>query len=347
MHLIKFLIPFMLIFPQVIIAEENLPFDTATVNLEKLPQTRAFNGVVEAINKATVSAQVSGRVTEINFDVNDSVKKGEVILRIRDNEYKARLRTAEAGLNEAKAGYKDARLEFERIEGLVKDKIVSGADFDKAKAALNAAEARVAASQSRITEAQEQVDNTVIRAPFRGVVVERHIQMGETTQVGQPVMTGFSLDELRVTTDIPQAFINPVRKYQKASVRFSENADQSIPVISMITFPYANPTSHTFRVRANLPTSVPDLLPGMLVKIDFTIDDTQRLLIPNDAIVRRSEVIATYVVNTQNQVKLRQIRLGHRFGNKTEVLAGMTAGETVALNPVSAGIYLKQQAGLK
>jgi len=346
MRLIKSLIPFILICPQIILAEQNLPFDTATVNLEKSLQTRAFDGVVEAINKATVSAQVSGRVTEINFDVNDYVKQGEVILRIRDNEYKARLRTAKAGLNEAKAGYKDTQLEYERIKGLIKEKIVSNADFDKAKAVLKAAEARVAASEAKITEAQEQVDNTVIRAPFSGVVVERHVQVGETTQMGQPVMTGFSLHELRVNTDIPQAFINPVRKYQKASVRFSENADQSIPVTSMITFPYANPTSHTFRVRANLPAKVPNLLPGMLVKIDFTIDEAERLLIPNAAIVHRSEVVATYVVN-ENRLALRQIRLGYRFGDKTEVLAGMTAGETVALNPVSAGIYLKQQAESK
>ncbi len=347
MRLIKSLIPFILICPQILLAEQNLPFDIATVKLEKSPQTRAFDGVVEAINKATVSAQVSGRVTEINFDVNDYVKKGEVILRIRDNEYNARLRTAKAGLNEAKAGYKDAQLEYKRINGLVKEKIVSNADFDKAKAALKAAEARVAASEAKITEVQEQVDNTVIRAPFSGVVVERHVQVGETTQMGQPVMTGFSLHELRVNTDIPQAFINPIRKYQKASVRFAENAGKIIPVKSMITFPYANPTSHTFRVRANLPAKVPNLLPGMLVKVDFTIDEAERLLIPNAAIVHRSEVVAVYVVNAQNRVMLRQIRLGHRFGDKTEVLAGITAGENVALDPVRAGIYLKQQAESK
>jgi len=347
MRLIKSLVTFVLIFPQIVMAEENLPFATATINLEKSPQTRAFDGVVEAVNKATVSAQVSGRVTTIKFDVNDFVKKGDVIIRIRDNEYNARLRTAKAGLNEAKAGYRDAELEFDRIKGLVKDRMVSDAEFDKAKAGLKAAEARVAASEAKITEAQEQVDNTVIRAPFSGVVVERHIEVGETTQVGQPVMTGFSLDELRVNTDIPQAFINAIRKHKKASVRFAENSSDSIPVKNMVTFPYANPISHTFRVRTNLPKKTKNLLPGMLVKVDFVINEAQRLLIPNNAIVRRSEVVAAYVLNEENQIILRQIRLGHRFGDKTEVLAGLSEGETVALDPVRAGIYLKQQAESK
>ena len=333
--------------PQLLLAEQKLTFDTAKINWEKSPQIRTFDGVVEAVNQATVSAQVSGRVTEINFDVNDFVQQGAVILRIRDTEYKARLSSAKAGLNEAKAGFKDAQLELARIKGLVKDKMVPESDYDKAEAALKAAEARVAASESRIKEVQEQMDNTVIRAPFSGVVVERHVQIGETTQIGQPLMTGFSLEKLRVNVDIPQAFINAVRKHQQAQVNIPGDDERSVAIESMTIFPYANPTSHTFRVRAVLPEKLSQLLPGMLVKISFTIDETERLLIPNSAIVRRSEVVASYVVDEKQQVTLRQIRLGHEYNNKTEVLAGLSPGETVALDPIRAGIYLKQQAETK
>lgn len=345
MRLINTLLSLVFIYPQITLSVENLPFDTAKANMEASADVRTFDGVVEAINQASVSAQLSGRVTKINFDVNDFVEQGEIILRIRDTEYKARLRSAKAGLNEAKAGLKDAQLEFKRIEGLIKEKLVSDADFDKAKAALNAAKARVAAGVANVAEIQEQVDNTVIRAPFSGVVVERHIQLGETAQPGQPVMSGLSLNELRVNVDIPQAFINPIRKYQQANVRLVDHLKTNIAAKNITTFPYANPSSHTFRVRVDLSEKVPNLFPGMLVKVDFTIDEVQRLLIPSNAIVHRSEVVATYVVNSENRVILRQIRLGHRFGDKTEVIAGLNPGETVALDPVRAGIYLKQQAG--
>ena len=333
--------------PQLLLAEQNVTFATAKIGWEKLPLIRTFDGVVEAINQATVSAQVSGRVTEIYFDVNDFVQQGEVILRIRDTEYKARLDSARAGLNEAKAGFKDAQLELARIKGLVKDKMVPESDFDKAEAALSTAKARVAASESRIKEVQEQVDNTVIRAPFSGVVVQRHVQIGEATQMGQALMTGFSLDALRVNVDIPQAFINAVRKYQQAMVNIPGDVERQVPVKGLTIFPYANPTSHTFRVRAELPEKLVELLPGMLVKINFTVDETERLLIPNNAIVRRSEVIGSYVLDEKNQITLRQIRLGHEFDGKTEVLAGLDAGETVALDPVRAGVILKQQAETK
>ena len=270
-----------------------------------------------------------------------------MILRIRDTEYKARLSSAKAGLNEAKAVNEDAQLELARIKGLVKDKMVPESDYDKAEAALKAAEARVAASESRIKEVQEQVNNTVIRAPFSGVVIERHVQIGETTQIGQPLMTGFSLDKLRVNVDVPQAFINAVRRHQQAQVSLPGEGDRQMEIKSMTIFPYANPTSHTFRVRAALPEKLSELLPGMLVKIAFTVDETERLLIPNSAVVRRSEVVASYVIDENNHIALRQMRLGHEFNGKTEVLAGLIAGETVALDPIRAGVYLKRQAEKK
>ena len=110
------------------------------------------------------------------------------------------------------------------------------------------------------------------------------------------------------------------------------------------TAPVAEPTTNTFRVRVDLPEGSARLFPGMFVKVGFVVGETHRLLVPHDAIVRRSELSAVYVV-TDGRVGLRQVRLGRRYGEDAEVLAGLDEGETVALDPVAAGIYIKERQG--
>ena len=319
---------------------------TATAVFESSAKEQTLDGVIEAVNKATMSSQVSGRITEILVDVDDIVNKGDVIVRVRNTEYKARLKNAKATRKEARANLKEAQLELKRITGLYKDNMVSASVFDKAKAQLKSNEARVSASEARVTETNEQFTNTTIRAPYSGIVVNRHIEVGETIQPGQAVMTGFSLDKLRVSVDVPQSYINAVRSHKTARIillNSEENSqEETATVKNMTIFPFADPNSHTFHVRVNLNNGVKSLYPGMLVKVAFKIDETERLLIPLSSVVHRSEVIAIYVLDENNKIKLRQIRLGHTFGNNVEVLAGLNEGEKVALNPVKAGVMLKQ-----
>ena len=322
-----FLLPFLLV-PFVGHGTETLPFSTTIATNALAPQIHTLDGIVEAVKKATISAQVSGRVTEVNFDIDDFVEKGSVIVRIRDKEYKARLRSAKASLKEAKANHKDATLEFKRVAGLHKDKIVSASTYDKAKAALKASEARVAASEAGITEANEKLNDTVVKAPFSGIVTERHIEPGETMNIGQKIMTGFSMSLLRVSVDVPQAYIKAVRKNQKATITNMEDNNQALVASKLTIFPFANPKSHTFQVRATLPKNTKNLFPGMLVKVGFEIDNKTRLLIPTTAIVHRSEVAAIYVVGENNKLQLRQIRQGKQFGDKSEILAGLDEGDS-------------------
>ena len=306
------------------------------------PLEYQLDGVVEAAQKSTLSAQVSGRIEVINFDVDDTVNVGDVILRIRDKEYQARLQKALATLAEAKAGLNDAKLEYERASGMVKKKLISQSSFDKIKANRQTAEARVAASEASIAEAQEQLNNTVIRAPYSGVVVERHIELGETTHIGQKIMTGFSLQNLRVSVYVPQSLINAVRSHRSARVILLDG-QSTIETESLTIFPYANSENHAFQVRANLKLYDQALYPGMLVKVAFIIDNTQRLMIPRSALVNRSEVAGVYVIDEQQKLAFRQVRPGHSFDDKIEILSGLEVGEKIALQPVLAGIALKAQ----
>ena len=166
-------------------------------------------------------------------------------------------------------------------------------------------------------------------------------------RIGQPIMTGFSMSQLRASVDVPQTYIRAIREQKKAYIINLENPAKSLKATKLTIYPYANPKSHTFRVRARLPENSKELFPGMLVKVAFTIDTNKRLMVPTSAIAHRSEVSAVYVVEQNNNISLRQIREGKQFGNKTEILAGLDEGEIVAVDPVRAGVYLKQRSEAK
>jgi hypothetical protein len=133
--------------------------------------------------------------------------------------------------------------------------------------------------------------------------------------------------------------LEPIRKIGKANV-YVENL--TIAAESLTFFPVADPATNTFRVRASLPAVSVTLYPGTFVKVGFVVGETERLLVPESAVVRRSEVTAVYVVGGQ-AVTLRQIRAGRRYGERIEVLAGLEAGEAVATDPVAAGVQLQQR----
>jgi len=338
----RFLLVVVFLLPINIHAQQGQPL--VSVKAEHVPSPLEYHldGVIEAINQSTLSAQVSGRIKEINFDVDDRVNAGEVIVRIRDNEYRARLQRNRASLAEAKANLKDAQQEFKRAEELIEKKLISKANFDKAKTVLTASEARVAASRALVTESQEQLDNTVIRAPYSGVVVARHIELGETTYVGQKIMTGYAPEFLRVNVNVPQSLISAVRQHRSARVILLEN-NISIATENLTIFPYANAENHSFQLRADLHESAQAIFPGMLVKVAFIVGQRQRLMIPVDSLVYRSEVVGLYVIGKNAQLSFRQVRAGEVFGGKIEILAGLDANENIALDPIQAGINLKAQ----
>jgi len=321
---------------------QQADLETAPAKLVSATQEFQLDGVIEAINQATLSAEVSGRIEEINFDVDDIVKQGEVIVRIRDREYRARLQKAKAALSEANTGFNDAAREFKRVKGLFKDKVISRAVYDKAGANLESARARVAAGEASVSEARLQLDNTVIRAPYSGIVVARHVELGESTNIGQPIMSGYAVGQLRVNVNVPQSIINDVREYRKARVILLNDSD-SIPASKLTIFPFADAQSHSFRVRVDLPDNEQPLFPGMLVKVAFVIQQSQRLLVPFRSIVQRSEVTGVYVVDAKQTLSFRQVRTGIAGNEMVEIVAGLDPGETIALDPVQAGIQLKAQ----
>jgi RND family efflux transporter MFP subunit len=319
----------------------------AVLAAELVPDEVRLDATLEAVHQATVAAQTNARVEALLFDVGDYVERDAVIVRFRATEQQARAASAQAAVREAEARLTDARAEFERVRGLVGQDVLPRSALDRATATLKSTQAQVESAREAAKAAGEQADYAVVRAPYSGIVVARHIEVGETATVGKPLMTGLSLEHLRAVVDVPQSAIAAVHARRQARVILPDGS--SVDASELRIPPSADAQTHTFRVLVNLPEGrhgdPQSLFPGTLVKVAFLRDERRALLLPPEAVVRRSELAAVYVLDAQGWPLLRYVRLGTpQADGRVPVIAGLDEGERVALDPVAAAQLLKAGA---
>lgn len=299
-----------------------------TVAPATVTDTVTLDGLLEATNKATLTAQTTGRVVKIHYDVDDYVPAGAVVMEIAATEQGARASRAAASLAEAQAALAEAKANHDRAGKLVGDRLISQADYDRVKANYEAAQARVAQASAGAQEAQAEVGYTKVRAPYNGIVTARHIEVGELATPGKPLISGLSLGEVRVTTLVPQVFIDQVRAQKKLELVLPDG--NTVAATNVTVFPWADEASHAFRVRADLATDVSGgIYPGMYVKVRLATGERQAVLLPEAALVERHELSAVYVRRADGTPELRQVRTGRRGNGSVEVLAGLATGEHV------------------
>jgi RND family efflux transporter MFP subunit len=327
-----------------IAAAAELPFEVAVVELRKVQRERVYDAQIEPVQETTVSAQTSGQIQAIYFDVDDYVPKDSVLLRFQDTEQRAGVAAGKATVAEAQARVKQTDQEYKRAKELFDKKLSSTAELDRATAERNSARARLEAAKAELQKAEEQLAYTVVRAPYAGIVVKRHVEVGETANVGNPLMTGLSLEQLRAVANVPQNVVGRIRALGAARIVLTTKDHESLAAAGITVSPYADATSHTFKVRVDLPPGEHGVYPGMFAKVAFVVGEATKLLVPAKAVVNRSEVTGVYLVGEDGRVVLRQVRLGRPApGGRLVVLAGLREGDRVALDPVRAGVYLKQQ----
>lgn len=334
--------------------DATVPADKTKVNTDGIAvikltdattgNTRQWDGVVEAVNQATLSAQTSGRVAELLVDVNDSVKTGQVLARFSNVEQRSGQNRALAGLSAAQAQVTEAEADFKRMSAIYEKRLIAKAQYDQSLARRDAARAQLASARAQLSESSQQLDYTIIRAPFSGVIGQRHVQAGETVAPGQAIFSMNSPGQLRVRLSLPQADAGVLEQNKKAKIILDNGKE--ITVESIVVFPDADPDTHTVTVRLLLPNAIDGIKPGITVKALLPAAGNQGLLIPISALVQRSEVTSVYVV-AENSIRLRQIRLGNRLGNQVQVLSGLSAGESIAADPLAANIRLSEQQASK
>ncbi|MAD45869.1 MAG: efflux transporter periplasmic adaptor subunit [Oceanospirillaceae bacterium] len=306
-------------------AAESVSLEPVTV-----PVYFDLEATLEAVNESTISAQTSGAIKAVYYDVNDQVEKGALLLEIDDTQQQAELQQAYANLAQAKAQNEDAQVLLQRNTRLYKQGTLSKGEIDSTTARAKSAAAAVKAAQAALTQAREQLAYTKVKAPYAGLVKTRHVELGELVNPGQALMTGLSLDKLRAVADAPQRIASQYRSADQVTVRIGE---QSVAPESVVLYPFADATHHSVRLRANLSSGTTGadnrpLYPGQWTKIRVQTGERDVLLLPQSAILKRSELTSVYVLD-DGQPELRQVRTGNLHNGEIEVLSGLQAGDKV------------------
>lgn len=312
----------------------NLP--TFIVASGEAGASRSWDGVVEAVQQAELTAQTAGRVTAVNVDINDRVKAGDVLLRLTAVEQQAGANTARAQLRAADAAVAEATANFRRHAALASDQFVSKAQLDQVRAARDSAVASRDAARAQLSQAGQQADYTVIRAPFAGIISARRVEPGESVAPGQPLLAIHAPGALRIQVHVPQSDAAAIRAAGGAEVVLADG--RSVEAAEVAVYPAADPATHSVGVRVTLPPLDDAPTPGATAKVVFPVASVQgeaHILVPQSAVVQRGELSGVYVL-ADNRLALRQLRLGRRGHDTFEVLAGLKDGDEVVSDPTAA-----------
>jgi RND family efflux transporter MFP subunit len=319
------------------------------------------SGYVTARRQATVSAKITGKVTEVRIEEGMRVEAGAVLARLDDTEAKAQLALARAQLaaaqsqeGEIRALLQQAERDYARAEELFGRQLVSAQSIDAARAQRDTLRARLAANAEQVRVAREsvtvaevQLANTVIRAPFSGVVVSKAAQPGEMispisagggfTRTG--IGTIVDMDSLEVQVDVNESFINRVTAEQPVEITLNAYPDWKIPGAVIAIIPTADRSKATVKVRIAIHSKDSRIVPDMGVRVAFLESRpaaaeraAPAMLVPVEA-VRGEGADAVVFVVADGKVAARPVTLGTTTGTDREVLSGLTAGERVVVSP--------------
>ncbi len=318
------------------------------------------SGYVTTRLDATVSSKITGKVAEILVEEGMKVEKGQVLARLDASNVESSLRLAQARLASAKMNLaetepmvKYAEAEWSRLSSIGSDRAVSRSDLGKAEAESHAQSAKLERQKADITVAERQVDewkqqldDTIIRAPFAGVVTTKDSQPGEMispmssggfTRTG--ICTLVDMASLEIEVDVGESFINRVRAGQPVEATLDAYPDWKIPGKVIAIIPTADRQKATVKVRVGFGKLDPRILPQMGVKVGFQSDEpaanaapARALTVPKSAVVKSNNREVAWVVK-DGKVERRAITVANPVGSQIIVSAGLTAGETVVLDP--------------
>jgi RND family efflux transporter MFP subunit len=312
---------------------------TAVVTSGSGAGSAAYDGVVEAVRRTVVAAQVPGAVVAIDVRAGDTVKAGQVLVRL---DARAAEQTAAAGaaqVQAARAAHDAATKEFERQQQLFEQRYISQAALDRAEAQFKAARAEATAQLASAGAARTQSGFYVVKAPYGGVVADVAVVLGDMAMPGRPLLTLYDPAALRVSAQVPQTALARLRKGQAPQVELPNLRAERIEALKVQLLPTADPATHTQEMRLDLPPGLAGVAPGMFARAWLPLHGDaadNRLYVPAAAVVRRAELAGVYVIGADGRPLLRQVRLGRANGELVEVLAGVAAGERVALDPQAA-----------
>ena len=316
------------------------PLQTVTVSAATTDPLYQAEGVVEAVRQSTIAAQVPARITEMHVRAGDAVKAGQVLVRLDPRTAADQLASSQAQVAAAQAQLEAARKDFDRNRRLFEKQYISQAAMEQAETQFKAAQAQAKATTAQAGVATTQSSFTTLVAPFSGIVASVSVEVGDMASPGLPVMTIYDPSELRVAAQLPESYAQNLAASRPIRIALPGTKDgpRYLDATRTVLLPTADPATHTRQVRLTLPANTQGLAPGMFARAAFPLTGTEsaRIAVPASSLVRRPEFSAVYVVDANGRAQLRQVRLGRASGDSIEVLAGLQAGDRVAIDPVAA-----------
>ncbi len=320
------------------------------------------SGYVTPRRRATIAAKITGRVTGVFFDEGTHVNEGQLLATLDDSDVRKALQAAKADYDASKAAIADyevqlrnARIQLNRAEQLQKAGVETQEQLDNARTAADSLVAKIALAQSqvisaeaRIQEAQQAVDNCTIRAPYTGIVVSKDAQVGEMvspvsagggfTRTGIATIVDMNSNEIEV--DVNESYIARVEPGQVVTAVLDAYPDWQIPSRVRTIIPSADRQKATVKVRISFLKLDPRILPDMGIKVTFLGAEPEKK--PSSAAAAAAIIIPQSAVRDDNGKKIvflvkddkaerRAVTLGGARGSDTEVIAGITAGDTVVV----------------
>ena len=347
---------------------------TGRVEQRQLGSSVLVNGTLDAFDRATIGTKVAGRLQTIAVDLGSRVTRGQLIARVDPTDYNIRLQQAEAGLSqarvrlglppgggsdavdpsdtppvrEARAVLEEARASRERYAALLRDGVISKADFDEVQAQARVAESRyqdafeeirnrqAVATQRRaeMALARQQLADTALYAAFDGVVQQRIASHGEYLAAGAPVVEIVKVDPLRFRAEVPERDAASIRVGQTVQLAVDGAPGEFTGRVTRIS-PTISERTRVLQMEADIPNARGALRAGSFARATIVTDtNAVSLAIPKEALITFAGIEKVMVVE-QGKTKEKPVTTGRRAGELIEVLSGVAAGDEVVLNPVN------------
>ena len=318
------------------------------------------SGYVTPRRRATIAAKITGRVTGVFFDEGTHVAENQLLATLDDSDARKALNAARADYEASKAAIadfevqlKNARIQLHRAEQLQSAGVQTQEQLDNARTNADSLQAKIALAQSqvisadtRIQEAQQAVDNCTIRAPYAGIVVSKDAQVGEMvspvsagggfTRTGIATIVDMNSNEIEV--DVNESYISRVQDGQPVTAILDAYPDWEIPSRVRTIIPSADRQKATVKVRVSFLKLDPRILPDMGIKVTFlgaeqkkaAGADAATILIPRSAVHDENGKNIVFLVK-DDKTERRAVTLGGSRGSDTEVLAGVSIGDSVVV----------------
>jgi RND family efflux transporter MFP subunit len=319
-------------------------------------------GYVVARRMATVSSKITGKVREVLIEEGQHVQEGQVLATLdpidADAERDlaaAQLAAARSQAGSVQAQLREAESNASRLAALVKQQLVSKSQYDQAIAQRDSLRAQLTTAQRNAQVASDQlriaghgVENTIVRAPFAGVVIAKAAQPGEIVSPlsagGGFTRTGIGtivdMDSLEVEVDVGEAYIGRVKPDMPVESTLNAYPEWKIPGKVIAIIPTADRGKATVKVRVGLDVRDPRIVPDMGVRVSFleaakpaSAQQPQGVRAPAAAIVERDGHDVVFALKDDDTVEQRQIKTGIAMGDDRQVLSGLSAGDSVVLDP--------------